>query len=326
MKVLTNFALVFCFFVIALGAATRLMDAGLGCPDWPLCYGKLLVPASAAEIENFAVATFDETKAWTEVLHRMAASVLGFAVFLLLFLDVRNSLRRKKRISRLLLLLSLVVVLQAAFGMWTVTLRLLPQVVVTHLLGGFLLLALIFIHFLNLNRTYPSPSAPVPAPLLYITYIGFALLIAQIALGGWVSANYAALACVDFPLCQGSWFPPADFAQGFNFFHPLGPNYEGGVLDAPSRLAVHLTHRFGAALVFLYWSGYYFSVRLSAPQFCATLNWLFLILLGQLALGITNVLAELPLLIAVAHNITAALLLLSVIALLHHIHYGRRVL
>lgn len=319
MKPLTLATLLLCLLVIALGATTRLQDAGLGCPDWPLCYGALLVP----DVQDLAVAeaaSFDKGKAWLEVIHRLAAGALGLAVLLMLLVEVSAAYRTKRKVARLVLVLAALVVAQALFGMWTVTLKLLPQIVVLHLLGGMTILALLFLHWLGSGPSPPPPTL-FSWKLLVPAYLFLALVIAQIALGGWMSANYAALACADFPLCNGRWLPAADFQQGFRLGFELGPNYEGGLLAEEARLAIHWTHRLGALVVLLFWL-VYCSYAFTARPIRLQLHWVTIVLLAQMALGITNVLARLPLFIAVAHNLGAAFLLLATIALIHRLSHN----
>ena len=309
------------FVVIVLGAYTRLSDAGLGCPDWPGCYGQLVVPNTDEQIaraqQTYPQSEFNRQKAWIEMIHRAAAGGLGLLIFLATLMDWRQARRTGSRVSRLLLLLCLAVIIQGLFGAWTVTLQLLPQVVVAHLFGGFLIFALVYLRYLALSARHPSPGYH---PGLMRTAVGFGLvlLIIQILLGGWMSANYAALACVDFPLCGGSWVPAQmDFTAGFNFWQPLGPNYEGGVLPQAAQVAIHFTHRLVAVLLLAYWVVFYLvGRRLPLGNHAKhAMPMLLGLLLLQMALGITNVLGDLPLLVAVAHNGLAAILLLVVLRL-----------
>ena len=320
MKAFAGILLLLTFAVIVLGAYTRLSDAGLGCPDWPGCYGKILGPQNAEEIEAARAAypgnSFDRQKALTEMIHRLVAGSLGLLIFLVTLADYRRARRLGGKVSRILLILCPVVLVQGAFGAWTVTLQLLPQVVLTHLLGGFLILSLVYLYFLSVGGKGQVYKKRIRSLTTSAILVGGILVVAQIVLGGWVSANYAARACVDFPLCNGSWLPPEmDFATGFRFLQPPGPNYEGGVLPADARLAIHFAHRLNAFAVLVYWLLlFYFGrrnhfLRASAPLF---LGLLFL----QMALGITNILGDLPLMIAVAHNALAAILLLNVLRIL----------
>ncbi|KAB2920435.1 MAG: heme A synthase [Dechloromonas sp.] len=294
--------------VIGLGAYVRLSDAGLGCPDWPGCYGHLLgVPdGSSAAVAAYPQQPFDAGKAWKEMVHRYAAGSLGLLILALCLLAWRKELRDRQSPALPTLLLALVG-LQAALGMWTVTLLLKPLIVTLHLLGGMATLALLVTLLLR-TRTSRSfaPAIRWPAALALFAVIG------QIALGGWVSSNYAALACADFPACQGQWLPPADFAHAFTLHRELGQTAHGELISGAALTAIHLTHRLGALLVLLA-VGTLAALLLHQRE----RRWgaLLLALLGlQLGLGIANVLLSLPLLLAVAHNLGAAALLSVVLA------------
>ena len=317
--------------VIMLGAWTRLVHAGLGCPDWPGCYGFLAVPQSETSIA-IANARFPETpvdvaKGWPEMIHRYAAGMLGLLVFGLAAYAVRQ---RKLNVPvKLPLFIAGFIVLQGAFGMWTVTLKLWPQVVALHLLGGFTTLSLLALLVLRLRsrvrggsaQTAVLKSARSGSRLRPWLYGGLLLVIMQIALGAWTAANYAAVACTDLPTCGGQWWPQGmDFAHGFDITQHVGPNYLGGQLNADGRVAIHVSHRLGAAVVLVY-----FSVLLALLWARRRRNGLgqsvavvAVVLLAQIALGLANVILYIPLAVAVAHNATGALLLLSVIQLIWH--------
>ncbi|HEY9035866.1 MAG TPA: COX15/CtaA family protein [Pseudomonadales bacterium] len=377
--------------VIMLGTFTRLAGAGLGCPDWPTCYGHALWPDETHEIDA-ANTAFPETpvevdKTWPEQVHRLFASGLGLISLLLLLLSMRQSTNtRLKRalsglvavwfialitkivikanttvtaeafhglsdiviglmvlagfvvlagLSRLrdvrsrqpLCLPALIVglvILQGLFGMWTVTLKVWPQVVTTHLLGGFTTLTLLWLLVLRLdNRVWWLRSSEY-ARLLALrpwAIAGLVIVVVQIALGGWTTSNYAAVACPDLPMCQGQWLPPSDFAQGFNVFQHIGPNYLGGHMDNAARVAIHLSHRIGAVLTFMYvmllvWKLYRIPVaeaRRMALVIKAAL-WV------QVLLGISNVWFHFPVAVAVAHNLGGAVLLLTLVTLLHRLY------
>ena len=295
--------------VVVLGAYTRLMDAGLGCPDWPGCYGYLSVPGAAANVDTaearFPHAPFEAHKAWPEMVHRYFAGSLGLLIFGIAALAIRD---RAKAPLKLPLLLAGLVVLQAAFGMWTVTLKLWPQVVTTHLLGGFATLSLLWLLYLRLN-----PPPMLPSRMRTHAVLALAVVIVQVMLGGWTTSNYAALACPDFPTCQGHWWPPMDAADGFDVFQDIGPNYLGGLLDNSARVAIHMGHRLGALVTFVVVGALALRVRSTAAG-TALGNVLIVTLLTQLALGISNVVFTLPLPVATAHNGVGAVLLLEVIA------------
>ncbi len=297
------------FLVVVLGAYTRLADAGLGCPDWPGCYGFMAVPGHAADVATaqarFPDATFEAHKAWPEMVHRYFAGTLGLLIAAIAVLAIRN--RVPGAPLRLPLALVGLVILQAAFGMWTVTLKLWPQVVTTHLLGGFATLALLWLLWLRL-----LPVGALEPRLRAHALAAFFVIVGQIMLGGWTSSNYAALACPDFPMCQAQWWPAMDFAAGFNVSQHIGPNYLGGLMDSGARAAIHISHRLGAVLALLVIGTLALRVRAAGAH---RLGMVLLALLGcQIALGIANVLWALPLAVATAHNATGALLLLAVVS------------
>ena len=290
--------------VVVLGAYTRLVDAGLGCPDWPGCYGHLGVPASSEDIAR-AEAAFpwlpvDAEKAWVEMVHRYAATALGFVILLVLAVTLKNRLP-----WRLAAALTALVVAQGAFGAWTVTLKLWPQVVTIHLLGGFATLALLWLFAIVVQR----PAWQVPPAQNRLATIALGTLVAQVALGGWLTSNYAALACPDFPTCHGEWLPAMDFRAGFNVLQSIGPNYLGGLLSSDARVAIHVAHRVGAVAVLL--TAGVLAVRLGNRPLAWVLGG---VLAAQLALGIANVAFALPLAVAVLHNAGAAALLLVLVA------------
>lgn len=312
------------FVVVVLGAFTRLKDAGLGCPDWPGCYGHLTWPTSADEV-NLAQARFPESpvehdKTWPEMVHRYFAGTLGLVILAIVALSwhwrhLAPDLPQK--LPRFLLLL---VIVQGAFGMWTVTLKLWPQVVTAHLLGGFATLSLLWLYVQRLSQWRWPHSAVNNRGNRRLALAALVLVVVQIALGGWTSSNYAALACPDLPTCHGQWWPQADFAQGFNIFQHVGPNYLGGLLDNHARTAIHLTHRLGALLVtlvlcFLSWRLWSQGAEQSKMSAFVLLGVLAL----QVGLGLSNIAWALPLPVAVAHNAGGAILLLVLVTLNHRL-------
>ncbi len=325
------FAIGLCAVVIILGAWTRLVDAGLGCPDWPGCYGFAGIPMSAERIERaemrFPDAPVEVDKAWPEMIHRYFAGTLGLVILALAILAWRRRQHEDQPVVLPVVLLGVVIV-QAAFGAWTVTLKLWPQVVTAHLLGGFLTLSLLWLLFLQLGwRRQPATGelASALARLRPWVVVGIVLLVAQIALGGWVSSNYAALACPDFPTCQGRWWPEADFAHGFNLLQEVGPNYLGGLMYSEGRIAIHLTHRLGAIAVTLVLGliGWRLWRAPRSWQLAPLGITLAAVLLLQLLLGVANVVFSLPLLVATAHNAIAAVLLLVMVTINHRVRAGR---
>ena len=291
--------------VVVLGAYTRLVDAGLGCPDWPGCYGQLGVPTGAAEIARaeaaFPDAPVEAEKAWVEMIHRYAATTLGALILVILGLAVKN-----RQPWRLPAGLALLVIAQGAFGAWTVTLKLWPQVVTAHLLGGFATLALLGVLALTER---PSPLFRIDPSLKRLATAALAVLVVQVALGGWLTSNYAALACPDFPTCHGAWLPEMDFRTGFDVTQTVGPNYLGGLMSSDARVAIHFAHRLGAIAVLLVVGvlAWRLGNRAAAWSLAG-------VLALQLGLGIANVVFALPLAVAVLHNAGAAALMLMLVS------------
>ena len=320
--------------VVALGAYTRLKDAGLGCPDWPGCYGFLTVPESAHEVKIaealFPDAPVEAEKGWPEMIHRYFASFLGLLIIIQAVLCFKYYQRsspsakvdRARSSIKLPLFLVGLVICQGLFGMWTVTLKLWPQVVSGHLLGGFATLSLLFLHVLRSFNYKPENEAPEQTAQLASgafkwTLFGLGLVLGQIFLGAWTAANYAALACPDFPTCQGTWWPEMNFSQGFNLAQSIGPNYLGGLMDSASRVAIHITHRLGALLLSVYIVWMLWQVR-NVARVAALLVLAALVL--QIILGIVNVLWLIPLPVAMAHNAGGAVLLLTVVNLNYRLY------
>ncbi len=304
--------------VVVLGAYVRLSDAGLGCPDWPGCYGKLLgVPETAAEIERaheeYPHRRVDTAKAWKETLHRYLAGVLGVLIFALAALAVAHRRRARQPVA-LPLTLAVLVVFQAILGMWTVTLLLKPAVVTAHLLGGLVTLALLWQLALPAGINVGSADRDGQRRRRF-AWAGVGVLLAQIALGGWTASNYAALACPDFPTCQRQWWPPMDFGAAFELGGEAGVNYEYGVLDNAARTAIHVAHRIGALLTVVLLGGFLLALLLHKPPAAlkAAAAAALALLALQTLLGVLNVVLSLPLPVATAHNGLAALLLLSLI-------------
>jgi cytochrome c oxidase assembly protein subunit 15 len=307
--------------VVVLGAYVRLTDAGLGCPDWPGCYGSLIVPDQASEAEAANAAypdrPLDAQKAWNEMIHRYFATTLGFSILCAALLAWLNRHQRGQPIILPIVLLG-VVIFQGLLGMWTVTLLLKPLIVMGHLLGGLTTLGLLTWLVLEHFRR-PDTTAGIRRLVVKSAIAALAILIFQIALGGWTSSNYAALACPDLPTCQGQWWPEqANFSEGFVLWRGLGVNYEFGILDAPSRVAIHFVHRLGAIVTFLI-LGYialgYSSSTIPALRRAGQLT--VIALIAQVTIGISVVWFGLPLLIATAHNAVAALLLMATINMNH---------
>lgn len=355
-------AVLLAFGVIFLGGFTRLNNAGLSCPDWPTCYGKVTWPNEAHEIAH-ANANFDRavevSKAIFEQVHRHMAASLGVLVLVLAALAARKRpqglttvfvgtafvvaaifaymkvdhvlalalagigqliwltgvIRWNDGVTRLSVVLLMVVTFQALLGMWTVIWLVKPVIVMSHLMGGLTTFAL-----LTLLAWWTTPNSVrvhVDAPRLRILlWVGLALLAVQIALGGWVASNYAALACgMDFPKCKGAWWPEMDFQEAFVLWRGIGVDYEGGVLDAAARAAIQMAHRIGAIIVTLY-VGFLGLRLMRTPGFRAWGATLFVLLLVQVSLGIANVVQGLPLYVATAHLLVAVLMLFATVTLL----------
>ena len=309
-----NISLILALIVVVLGAYTRLADAGLGCPDWPGCYGKLLVPdVISSEYER----PLDIAKAWKEMVHRYAASTLGLSILVIFLLAVfkKPEIKQSVKLPTLLLLL---VLFQGALGMWTVTEEVHPGIVTMHLFGGFSTATLLFWLFLN-QRPIIKIKQPVLQRHRFLLFVVTVLLIFQIFLGGWTSTNYAALSCGDyFPTCLGQMWPDdMDFKNAY-YWGELGIDYEFGVLENETRTAIQMVHRVGALVV----TGAIIGLAFALKNYVALKNniAIVIIVLGvQVALGIINVIMSLPMFAAVMHNAVALVLLLSLISLWHKI-------
>ena len=310
------------FVVIVLGAYVRLSDAGLGCPDWPGCYGQITAPDELEEISRarlaYPDAHIDSSKAWKEMLHRYFASSLGLLILFLAYF----AWKRKNHKNQQTLLPSLLVVLvifQGLLGMWTVTELVKPTIVTLHLLMGLSTLALLFWVTLKHAKPWDIQLQKLNSRAFTRNWAKLALLvlIVQIFLGGWTSTNYVALHCPDFPTCQGQWWPETDFSEAFVFFKESGVNYEGGSLSIKAGTTVHLMHRVGALIsTTVIATLALLLVFTSTNRIIKNCSWLVLALLSlQVGLGISNVLLHLPIPVAVSHNAVATLLLMSVLLL-----------
>lgn len=308
-------------FVVMLGAYTRLTDAGLGCPDWPGCYGHMVLPAHGAQLEaaqtKFPAIPIESRKAWTEMAHRYAAGTLGLLILFISFNVFRKRMQGSALPWHLPLALLALLFFQAALGMWTVTLKLLPVVVMSHLLGGILIFACLARLWLQLSDI---KGQNIPQWRLGLR-LGVVIVFIQIALGGWVSANYAGISCIGFPQCSGIWFPKMHFSEGFNLFSSVGSNYQGGLLDNGVRASIQWIHRLGALITLSYvLTLAVLIMRRSTSKNLKRVAFLMAVLvIVQFILGIMNVIYLLPLQVAVAHNGLAALLLATMFSSLHFV-------
>ena len=323
------FASALAMVVVVLGAFVRLSDAGLGCPDWPGCYGHMDVPKTHEEVQLANQAYPDRpveaAKAWKEMIHRYFAGTLGLLVFLMAFLAIRNRHSKKQQVILPVFLVGLII-FQALLGMWTVTIKLNPTIVMSHLMGGLATLSLLWWVSMRQGGLFVQRFSATEnyMRLRRLALIGLLVVVFQIMLGGWTSANYAALHCPDFPTCQGQWLPDLDFTEAFTLWHGTEQNFEGGIMDNDARVTIHFIHRLMALVTFIY-IGLLAMTLLFNPRYRPLRKIglaLSLVLVVQVVLGISNVIFSLPLLVAVGHNAGAALLLLSMVTLNHIIRAG----
>ncbi|MCC2595939.1 COX15/CtaA family protein [Pusillimonas sp. MFBS29] len=301
--------------LIMFGAFVRLTDSGLGCPDWPGCYGKITPIGASSHIEEalqampYGAVSF--SKAWIEMIHRYVGSLLGLMIIGIVYMAWRYR-RELGHTPRLAIVTLVAVCVQGAFGAWTVTHQLMPIVVTTHLLGGMTLLAL-----MTWLAAREKTHAVVPVQARkWLPWMagGLALLFTQIALGGWVSTNYAALACMDFPTCHGQWVPQMDFEGGYSLIRGLGMLPSGEMISQYALTAIHWTHRNFAFLVFAYLGVLGWKLR-RIPGLEGPVQLMLLLLVAQLLTGLTTIFFQWPLLIAVLHNGGAAGLVLASVTL-----------
>ena len=304
--------------VVVLGAYVRLTDSGLGCPDWPGCYGTLTVPESEAAIEKaqtiYPDSIVETGKAWREMLHRYLAGTLGLVVLALFILACQKARQFPQQINVspwLATALLAIITFQAALGMWTVTMLLKPVIVSAHLLGGMTTLGLLT---WVAHRNWGQYSSSIVQSRGSRNLIRFALviLLMQIFLGGWTSTNYAALACTDFPTCHGAWMPDMDFKDAFHMVRELGQSADGGNLTLASLTAIQWTHRVGAIITLIY-LGFLALNSLKYAQLKNLSLALIAVLFAQISLGIANLVLHLPLVLAVGHNLGAALLVIILV-------------
>lgn len=322
---LSLIALLLCLVLIPLGAYVRLNDAGLGCPDWPGCYGHLGVPTAdhhvAAANEAYPERPVESAKGWKEMIHRYIASALGLVIIGLLISGWRG--RHQGLPWKLPAVMLLWVLLQGALGAFTVTWKVMPLIVTAHLMGGMVMLALTWLLWLG-QREQGRAALSAPRSFKPLATLALLLLAAQIYLGGWTSTNYAALACPEFPNCANGalWPEQPNYREAFRLWHPQGQyqSYEYGVLDQPTRQTIHAVHRLGAVIV----GSALILIGLLLAQRGGNRRWkgLGYSLVGmvgvQIALGISAVHFALPLAVATAHNAGAMLLLMLVLSINFH--------
>ncbi len=311
--------------VIMLGAYTRLSDAGLGCPDWPGCYGHLSVPHHEDDVAranlNFPDRAVEHEKAWLEMIHRYFAGTLGILVFAIAVI-----VSRSERINAFIpVTLCLLVIGQAMLGMWTVTLKLMPVIVMLHLLGGFTLLALQAVFYCQLKAQGSIYFSPTTSTLRLFSTLVFAVVLLQVLLGGWTSSNYAALMCTTLPICEGDWVSYLSWKEAFSFWQTGFENYEFGILGYPARMTIHVSHRIGAIVTALVVASYCVMLIKQDSYYSRTTGmWIMLVLICQIMLGVSNVLFQLPIYVAVAHTLGAATMLSLICVSQFYLWQGRK--
>lgn len=321
-QLLTLFAFCLGFTVVVMGAYVRLSDAGISCPDWPTCYGHIGVPKSTLQIdqahENFPGAEKVEGhKAWKEMIHRYMAGGLGLLVFFISFYIVK---RRKQfpGLAKLAVFLSMLIIFQAALGAFTVTIKLMPIIVTSHLMFGFAMLVSLWVMYFKLKRLVVSDEVIQGNGFSKLVMAGIIVLLLQIFLGGWTTSNYAQGICPDFPTCQNKqWLPAHDFKHAFEIHTDTSINYQGGILNRAARVTIHMLHRAGAVvtLLLLLIIGLIAIVRKGYCGLRSTGLAMLIVLVMQLTLGVSNVILQIPVSVAAAHNGIGALLLLMMVTL-----------
>ena len=320
-KWLVSITLLLTMVVIIYGAFTRLTDAGLGCPDWPGCYGFLKVPAKPESIamaaQAFPERPLEPQKAWNEMIHRYLAGTLGLLIAAIFISSIASRGKQPRVLPTALLLL---VIFQAALGAWTVTLSLLPIVVLAHLLGGFTLYCLLALHWMQLTPEL-RVAEPALAKLKPLAIGAAIVVMLQIGLGGWTAANYAALACIELPICESGWVSRLAIDEAFDL-HLGYSDYEYGVMSAEARQTVHVFHRIGAFITLGVVSWFAVSLYRAAKtkvmqNFALAIG---VVLLLQFILGLLNVMLHLPLANAVAHNFVGANLLMIMVVVLYQLY------
>ena len=322
----------FTFDLILFGAFTRLSDSGLGCPDWPGCYGVSNPMAALLQIREaeslMPTGPVTLSKAWIEMLHRYFAMGVGFLIIIIVAWSWMKKQVMGAKITSTSIGILILVCVQGAFGAWTVTLKLQPLIVTIHLMLGLGLLAgLTYLSSLSARLEPSSNLAPIKTevPFKKIAWIVLAVLVLQIFLGGWVSTNYAVLACDDFPLCHGAWYPEMNFSEGFTFWRDLGKSFDGSYLSVEALRAIHWTHRVGA--IFAVLAVFYLAFKLwliakdnSAATFKFWAMSLFGLGLLQVITGMSNIILDWPLAAAVLHTGGAAAMVFVMIRVINIDH------
>ena len=303
-------ASIFALGVIALGASTRLLDAGLGCPDWPGCYGHMVAPLSGISEKNIV-------KAWAEMIHRYFVGGLSVLILILIVMIFSQKKLRTCFNSAMAVFLILLLGYQIMLGQWTVTLKLWPVIVSQHLLGGYLVLSALWLLYLkNAAPVSAAKNKPVSLTLLFSALVGLLLVLLQILLGVWTSTHYASLSCPDFPFCINDKAMIWHWKAAFTVFSPVGLNYEGGILTDVIRQTIQMTHRLGALIVAVYLVLFFAmasTILKNRPDLLKILYWVMGLLCIQICLGISNVIFKLPLVTALCHTLVAVLLFVSLV-------------
>ena len=308
------------FCVVMLGAWTRLSDAGLGCPDWPTCYGSITVPLSDAAIarahELYPDQPFVAAKAWPEMIHRHFAKAIGLLCLALVLIALRGRRHDPALPVGHVVFLFLLVCLQGALGAWTVTMKLFPPVVTGHLLLGFTTLTTLFLLALRSSRAFAPTRTPHAAVVLPLAMMAIVVLAAQIALGGWTASNYAATVCTGLPVCQSGWQGVLNFPEAFAIHTYAGTTYEFAPhLDPAAKVTIHVMHRLGAMVTTFILLAFAVRLwRLAVPRYRGFALILLAVLGVQVGLGVSNIVFHLPLAVAVAHNVVALVLMQVLVA------------